>query len=152
SFQMEKSYLHKGGDVIWGQVSVSLVREAAGRALYFIVQVQDITQRKHLEAQVHQAQKMEAIGQLAGGIAHDFNNLLTAILGNLSLVLSSTPRPSSNGELLEAAEKAALRAAELTSQLLGFSRRSMLRPQPTNLNTIIEETVRLLRRTIDPRI
>jgi signal transduction histidine kinase/CheY-like chemotaxis protein len=127
-------------------------KTADGVVEFLSVIARDISERKHLEAQVHQAQKMEAVGQLAGGIAHDFNNLLTAILGNLSLVLSNLPRPSPDGELLEAAEKAALRAAELTSQLLGFSRRSMLRPQPTNLNTIIEETVRLLRRAIDPRI
>lgn len=113
----------------------------------------DITDQIALEAQVRQAQKMEAIGQLAGGIAHDFNNLLTVILGNLSYVLG---RPKAHLDsaldLLKNAEQASLRAAELTQRLLGFSRRSTLRVQPLNLNQAIDETTRLLRRTIDPRI
>jgi CheY-like chemotaxis protein len=95
---------------------------------------------------------MEAIGQLAGGIAHDFNNLLTAILGNVSLLLSQVTPAEPSGELLRETEQAALRAAELTGQLLGFSRQTVLRLKPTNLNPVIQETVAILRRTIDPRI
>lgn len=112
----------------------------------------DVTEQRTLEAQLRQAQKMEAIGQLAGGIAHDFNNLLTAILGNLSLVLADHELARSHQELLSAAEQASQRAANLTRQLLGFSRRAMLRPQTVQLNAILEEAAGLLRRTIDPRI
>src|SRR5205823_4045412 len=81
--------------------------------------IADITDRKRLEEQRRQAQKMEAIGRLAGGIAHDFNNLLTAITGNVSLVLSDLPPQHPQEDLLLAIEKAAWRAAELTQQLLG---------------------------------
>jgi CheY-like chemotaxis protein len=95
---------------------------------------------------------MEAIGQLAGGVAHDFNNLLTAILGNLALVLNHLPASDPSRELLETSQQAALRAADLTRQLLGFSRRSVLRPQPLDVNHALAETAGLLRRTIDPRI
>jgi PAS domain S-box-containing protein len=112
----------------------------------------DITERRGLEEQLRQAQKMEAIGRLAGGVAHDFNNLLTAILGNTSLVLANVPATDANRELLQATEKAARRAAELTQQLLGFSRQTMLRLEATNLYNAIQDTVKILRRTIDPRI
>ncbi len=112
----------------------------------------DITDRKQLEEHVQQMGKMEAVGQLAGGVAHDFNNLLTAILGNLSLVSEALPAGDLNRELVAVAEEAAGRAAQLTEQLLSFSRRSILRTEPIDLTETIQETVKLLRRTIDPRI
>src|SRR5262249_21201881 len=112
----------------------------------------DITEQRNLEAQLRQAHKMEAVGQLAGGIAHDFNNLLTGILGNLALALSDLPEIHPCRDLLVNAEVAAVRAAELTRQLLGFSRRAPLLSRPLYLNPVIPETVRLLRRTFDPRI
>jgi PAS domain S-box-containing protein len=112
----------------------------------------DITRQRALEEQLRHAQKMEAVGQLAGGVAHDFNNLLTAILGNVSLVLARLAPDDPNRELLQITEKAALQAAELTKQLLSFSRRTRLRARPLELNPIVEETLSLLRRTIDKRI
>jgi two-component system cell cycle sensor histidine kinase/response regulator CckA len=112
----------------------------------------DVTDQRNMEAQLRQAHKMEAVGQLAGGIAHDFNNLLTGILGNLALALVDLPDSHPCRELLTSAETAGLRAAELTRQLLGFSRRTPLLPRPVDLNASIDETVRLLRRTFDPRV
>src|SRR5262249_9072316 len=112
----------------------------------------DVTEQRALEAQLRQAQKMDAIGQLAGGVAHDFNNLLTAILGNLSLVLSAMPTSDPHRELVSSAEKAALRSADLVRKLLGFSRRSMLRLEPLDANTAVRETLAILRPAIDPRI
>ena len=123
-----------------------------GQVLGLIGICRDITERKRLEEQLRQAQKMEAVGQLAGGVAHDFNNLLTAILGNVSLLLSSKPATDPDHELLAATEQAAQRATDLTRQLLGFSRQTMLRLEPTDLNAAIQEIVAILRRTIDPRI
>ena len=123
-----------------------------GRLLGLIGMSRDITERKRLEEQLRQAQKMEAVGQLAGGVAHDFNNLLTAILGNVSLLLGSKPAADPDHELLAATEQAAQRATDLTRQLLGFSRQTMLRLEPTDLNASIQEIVAILRRTIDPRI
>jgi two-component system cell cycle sensor histidine kinase/response regulator CckA len=111
-----------------------------------------VTEQRALQAQLLQAQKMEAIGQLAGGIAHDFNNILTAVLGNISLLMTGLSSGDPNRELCLAAERAALRAATLTTQLLGFARRSVLRPQPADLNENLDEVVTMLRPTIDPRV
>jgi len=112
----------------------------------------DVTDQRALESQLRQAQKMEAVGQLAGGVAHDFNNLLTVILGNLSLVLSRWPPGEEGREMLVAASKGGQRAADLVRQLLGFSRRSVLRAQSLDLTAQVAETVAMLKRTIDPRI
>ncbi len=128
------------------------VHDDRGRATGVLGIFWDVTEQRSLEAQLRQAQKMEAVGQLAGGVAHDFNNLLTAILGNLSLLSNGGGLDVPSRELLQAAEQAALRAANLTSQLLGFSRRTLLRPEPTSVNTTIDEVLSLLSRTIDPRI
>jgi two-component system cell cycle sensor histidine kinase/response regulator CckA len=105
-------------------------------------------QHRHVEAQLHQAQKMEEIGQLAGGIAHDFNNLLTAILAYSESVLSQLPQD--NPLRLEVAEiqRAGERAATLTSQLLAFGRRQVLKPQVVDLDTIVGNVEQLLRRVI----
>jgi PAS domain S-box-containing protein len=112
----------------------------------------DVTEQRRLETQLRQSQKMDAIGQLAGGIAHDFNNLLTAILGNIGIVMATLEPDDGNRLPLEASEKAGLRAAELTRQLLGFSRQTILQLQPVSLPSCLKEAVDILRRTIDPRI
>jgi PAS domain S-box-containing protein len=123
-----------------------------GKILGLIGLSRDITERRHLEEQVHQAGKMEALGQLAGGIAHDFNNLLTAILGNLSLIPQNLPDGHPARNLAKTAELAAFRAADLTHQLLGFSRKTPLQPRPANLNVTLAEVVAILGHTLDPRI
>ena len=128
------------------------VKDDAGQVVGVLGILWDVTEQSRLEAQLRQAQKMDAIGHLAGGIAHDFNNLLTAILGNLSLIEDSLPREDPNRDLLAAAERATTRAANLTAQLLSFARQAIMRFQPLDLRSTIDEVVRLLRRTIDPRI
>ena len=141
-----------GGQQRTVRVVKTPVRDDSGRPVGVLGIFWDVTEQRSLEAQLRQAQKMEAVGQLAGGVAHDFNNLLTAILGNLSLLTGAAPLEAPARELVQAAESAALRAANLTGQLLGFSRRTLLRPEPTNVNHTINEVVAMLRRTIDPRI
>jgi PAS domain S-box-containing protein len=112
----------------------------------------DVSERKRLEDQLRQGQKMQAVGQLAGGIAHDFNNLLTVIQGNVALLLRDASAGTPGLEFLRAIEKASGRAAELVRQLLAYSRRTILWLKPINLHQSIEEVVTILRRTIDPRI
>ena len=112
----------------------------------------DVTEQRHLEEQFRQSQKMEAVGQLAGGIAHDFNNLLTAILGNTQLLLRELPPGDSMHDDVEEIRKASERAASLTRQLLAYSRRQMLQPEVLDLNVVMAEMDKMLRRLIGEHI
>jgi two-component system, cell cycle sensor histidine kinase and response regulator CckA len=119
-----------------------------GRLTGFVSILSDETERKRLEAQFRQAQKMEAVGQLAGGVAHDFNNLLTVIISYSQMLLGdltegSTPRADVN-EIKRAAERAAL----LTKQLLAFSRQQVLRPHILDLNIVVRDLEQMLRRLL----
>jgi two-component system cell cycle sensor histidine kinase/response regulator CckA len=112
----------------------------------------DITTRRQLGEQLLQAQKMEAIGQLAGGIAHDFNNLLTSVAGYTELLLGELPESDPGHEYAKEIRGAARRAAALTQQLLAFSRRQVLEPRVLNLNVVVGELERMLRRLIGENI
>jgi PAS domain S-box-containing protein len=136
----------------WFRLRVDPVRDDQGVAIGSVHRLADITERKRIEEQLRQTQKLEAIGQLAAGVAHDFNNLLTAITGNVSLLLAQTPKEEPAFEPLTTIDKAAWRAAELVRQLLSFSRQGKLQLKALNLNQSVAEAVRFLRRTIDPRI
>jgi PAS domain S-box-containing protein len=119
----------------------------AGRRVRLVV-AQDITERRLLEQQFRQAQKMEAVGRLAGGVAHDFNNLLMVIKGHTELLLNAVPSPEQVTRKVEQIERAADRASTLTRQLLAFSRMQLLQPRVMNLNFIVEDMGKLLPRLI----
>ena len=108
----------------------------------------DITERKRLEEQLRQSQKMEAVGRLAGGIAHDFNNLLTVIGGYTETALEEMPKDSPTGALLREVRRAAESAASLTRRLLMFSRRQILRLSPLDLNGVVTDVEQMLKRTL----
>ncbi|MDB4887442.1 MAG: Blue-light-activated protein, partial [Gemmatimonadetes bacterium] len=113
-----------------------------------LVHVMDTTERTELEAQLRQAQKMDAVGRLAGGVAHDFNNLLTVIGAHSAFLLESLDSGDPQHEDATAIHKAAVRAAGLTRQLLAFSRKQILKPVVTDLNATVEETRTMLERLL----
>jgi two-component system cell cycle sensor histidine kinase/response regulator CckA len=125
--------------------------EYSGKKAALVVP-QDGSRRKQLEQQLRQAQKMEAVGMLAGGIAHDFNNLITIINGYSQMVLGNLPANDENRTSVEQIMKAGERAAELTRQLLTFSRRQVARPKALDLNTVVTGTAVMLRRLIGEHI
>jgi len=142
----------KDGTKIWTQENIRTIRRPDGGILHYEGSIEDITARKSLEDQFRQSQKMEAVGVLAGGIAHDFNNLLTAINGYSDLTLRKMPSDDPLRHNVEEVKKAGDRAAELTSQLLAFSRKQVLKPMVHGLNTVIENIENMLRRIIRENI
>ncbi len=124
---------------------ISVFSTARGK---FATVVEDITERLQLEVQLVQAQRLESIGRLAGGVAHDFNNLLTAINGYSQSLLNQLPQATPIREKLEQIKKAGERSASLTHQLLAFSRKQLLQPRVLDLNTLVANIDKMLRRLI----
>ena len=139
----ERPLLRKDGVVLTVETNARLLPD--GRMLGT---VRDVTERRLLEVQLRQAQKMEAIGRLAGGVAHDFNNVLTAVFGYVDLLREELPPESEAQKDLLEVRKAAERAASLTRQLLAFSRQQVLEPVVLELNELAEDFEKMLRRVI----
>jgi PAS domain S-box-containing protein len=136
------------GARVWTSVSLTALRDEAGRLQGFVAVIADLTERRQLEEQLLQAQKMEALGRLAGGVAHDFNNLLTAITGYTDLLVA---RGLSDERVLHDVleiGRAAQRAAGLVRQLLLFSRRQTVEPELLDLDAVVGETRSMLGRLV----
>jgi len=144
----ESRWLNQENQAIYIRESAKAFRDPDGRVLYYEGIVEDISKQKQLEEQLHQSQKMEAVGRLAGGIAHDFNNLLTVILGNTELLMDMIPAADPKKKDLEEIKKSSERAASLTHQLLAFSRKQILQPKVLSLNEIIQNLEEMLHRLI----
>lgn len=142
----------KSGEELNVLVTANAVRDEAGHIVAYRGIMRDITEQKHLEQQFFQAQKMESIGTLAGGIAHDFNNLLGGILGYASFMKSKMEPDHPFYQYVDIMERSSMRAAELTSQLLGFARGGKYDVKSVNVNNIIGETVKLVERTFDKSV
>ena len=117
-----------------------------------VVNARDVTERRRLEEQLMRAQRMEAIGTLSGGVAHDFNNILTVILGHTEVLLNAPESSSRISDHLQSIDEASRRASALTRQLLAFSRKQVLQPKVFNLNTLILDLDKMLRRMISEDI
>ncbi len=144
----ETVHVRKGGQRIDVSMTLSPVKDASEEILGAAAITRDISDRKLLEKQLRQAQKMEALGQLSGGIAHDFNNLLTIINGSCELLEPELPQKASLRRNCEQIKKAGERAASLTRQLLAFSRQQVLEPRVLDLNTVILDLEKMLNRVI----
>jgi two-component system, cell cycle sensor histidine kinase and response regulator CckA len=146
----EAEYRFRRGDGSYATVleRATAIRDEHRNVLRCVGTVTDVSDRAELAAQLRQAQKMEAVGQLAGGIAHDFNNLLTAINCNVELLLDATDPDDARREDIIQIREAATRAATLTRQLLAFSRRQVLQPRPLDLNSTVASMERMLRRVL----
>ncbi len=148
----EYRLIARDGRVLWFRdEAVLLRRPAAGPPLMQGV-LHDITDQKRLEEQLRQAQKMEAVGRLAGGVAHDFNNLLMVIQGHTSLLSERLQEGSSERRSVDQIHKSSERAAALTRQLLAFSRMQVMQPRVLDLNTVVADTGKMLRRVIGEHI
>ena len=149
---VETHWRRKDGSVITVRLSGRGVRDEREGTEVFEVIAEDVTERKALEDQLRQAQKMEAVGKLAGGVAHDFNNLLTVITGYSQILMDQQSENAQASHSIEQIFKAADRATSLTRQLLAFSRRQMLQPRLVSLNTLIRNLEKMLHPLLGERI
>ena len=159
TYAMDKRYRRKDGEIIHTSIAVRCIRKADGAADYFLTVVQDQTARieaeraqGELESQLRQAQKLEALGQLAGGIAHDFNNILTAIMAYAELAAMDLENPDEVRQHLDQVQKASNRARDLVRRILTFSRQRKQERKAVPLKPVIEEALSLVRSTLPASI
>jgi PAS domain S-box-containing protein len=147
----EAEFFRKDGSRIWGALTARIVRDADGRIRYLEGIAKDITERKLLEKQFFESQKIEAIGTLAGGVAHDFNNILGAIIGYTELAISEDQKEIKEQHLHQAL-KGAERAKDLVRQILTFSRKESHEKKPLDLKLLLKEAIKFLRASIPSTI
>ncbi len=152
SHGIEARYLTRSGIVAWARVRLAQLSTSDGRQALLLVLAEDITREKQVEAELRQAQKMEAIGQLTGGVAHDFNNLLGVIIGNVEFLLDALQDRPDETDLAREILTSALGGADLTRRLLAFARRQTLQPRRVDLNAYLPNHVAFLRRVLGETI
>ena len=148
ALDVEYRVVHPGGEIRWIHDRGFPVADSEGQVRRIVGIAEDITGRRHLEQQLLQGRKMEAIGRMAGGIAHDFRNILTAILGYSEIVMDALDQRDPNWAATLKIRQASGRAAELTSQLLAFSRRQVLKMEVVDVNDLVEGIEDMLHRLI----
>jgi len=149
---LERRRQRKDGSTIDVAIWTAPLRDSAGSITSIILAIADISERKKLEEQLRHSQKMEAVGRLAGGVAHDFNNLLTIINGYGHMMIGALSPQDRLRSHAEQILKAGNQAAALTTQLLAFSRRQVIQPRPVDLNHLITNLEKMLRRVIGENI
>jgi two-component system cell cycle sensor histidine kinase/response regulator CckA len=150
---VEVEWRRRDGSPVTVRLSGRPVKNSCGAVEYFEMIVEDVTERRALEAQLRQSQKMEAVGQLTGGIAHDFNNILTVILANADMLAAELPAERVDLKaVLQETRTAAQRGSDLVKKLLGFSRRGKLELQPTDLAQLVANLSGVLRRVLPENV
>ena len=150
--KFETQFRRKGGSIAWVALNVRVVRDKAGRIIYLEGTAEDISERKTLEAQLVQVQKLEAIGTLAGGIAHDFNNILAPIIGYSELALKEIAADTRLYRNIEQVLRSGHRAKDLVKQILTFGRKTEQERGPVQVSTLVKETEKMLRSTLPSTI
>ncbi len=158
-FEKEGWRVRKDGSRFWANVVIDPIRDSDGRLIGFAKVTRDITHRIEAERELErarqelfQAQKMESLGHLTGGVAHDFNNLLTVIIGSLGLLKKRLPGDQRTADLLQNAQEAAQRGANLTQRMLSFARKQRLDPQPCAIPDLLRGMTDLLIHSLGPSV
>ena len=148
SWTVEVEMLRKDGSTFWAECKMTFLRDSRGCPIGTLGVTRDISERKHLEKQLVQAQRLEAVARLAGGVAHDFNNFLMAIMGYSEVISINLPTDDPLQQYARDIMSAAEQTSSVTRQLLAFSRRQLFQPQILDLNHSVQEMERMLRRLI----
>ncbi|HEV8550132.1 MAG TPA: ATP-binding protein [Polyangiaceae bacterium] len=158
-YRLQKRHVTKSGELRWGEMSLSTVRDPRGRIRYNILSCIDIHEQKcaseasdELRSSLLQAQKLETVGRLVGGVAHDFNNRLLVIMGHADILKRGCVDDAALSSHAEIVVSSARRAADLTRQLLAYSRRQVLQPSAVDVNGVVERTRKMLERVLGERV
>jgi signal transduction histidine kinase len=144
--------MRKNGERMEATVTVSPVQDEGGRVMNYVAVVRDVTQEERLRQQMTQSQKLEALGTLAGGIAHDLKNIFTPIVLNIEMALEDVGRSREARPMLEEALQAARMGADLTRQIVIFSRRTPQEMRPVKVLPVVQEALQILRSTLPPGV
>ena len=150
--RLQERYVTKTGDTVDAETAISLTRDRAGRLLFAVAMIEDVTEKRMLEDRLRKAQRLESVGQLAGGVAHNFNNALTAIIGYSELLGRRFDHQDDGRKDVGQIQRVAEQSASLTRQLLTFSRKEHVKPSVFCLNAAVEATTTLLSPLISEKI
>jgi two-component system, cell cycle sensor histidine kinase and response regulator CckA len=150
-YRLRKRYVKRNGDIIWINLTASVIRDQEGEVMYGLAMIEDITEAKQTQEESLARQKLESVGVLAGGIAHDFNNLLGGILAQTESIEQDLPESSSHIEELHHIKEAAMRGSEIVRELMIYSGQDKTEVEPVDMARLVEEMLALLKVSVSKR-